>query len=160
MNNLEILQRLKSKDMEGYQQVLKSQGPLLFTLCHYLCLNVGKFEQELFRSVLKKAVREMRGLEESAEMWLFGHLFREWLAFAKNHSNLQSQYSALNFDWSRSMGRQGEDALVVFSPLERIVFLYRFHAGFSLGAIQKMTGLTDVRLSDVFHNAIERVSAV
>ena len=158
MTNQELKERLRRKDFDGYQHVLKTQGELLFTLCHQLCLNIAKFEEELFRATVRRAMKDLSGLEISVELWLYGNLYREWLAFSRAHNNLHAQYSALNFDWSRPIGRQAEDALAVFTPMRRVIFLYRFVAGFSLGLIQQLSGLAERRLTDEFHEAVTKIS--
>jgi hypothetical protein len=105
-------------------------------------------------------MKDLSGLEDSIEIWLYGNLYREWQIYARGRKSLRAQYSALNFDWKRPIGRQNDDALVVFTPVRRAIFLYRFVAGFSLGLIQQISGMTERRLTDEFHEAVTQISSL
>lgn len=154
----DLVTALKNHQKTAVAHVLKSEmGQNFYTVCEKLCLKLPRETEMLFKAAWQQAFQDQKSLNDSLEVWFFKNCHKEWMTLSQNNALLKESSVQLSFDWTRVNPRQADDALIIFSPLEREVFIYRFWLKYPVNLIEKITGVKTIELQKIFHSTLSKI---
>ena len=154
----DLIAGLKRHEKAAVAHVLKSEaGQSFYTVCEKLCLKLNRETETLFKAAWQRALTNSKSLGDSIDLWFLKNCHTEWLNLSQKNSLLKESSVQLSFDWSRVDPRQSDDVLIILTPLEREVFIYRFWLKYPAALITSIMAMQALELQTLFHSTMGKI---
>lgn len=157
MNHDQLAQQLSLRRVAAFDTLSAEHFAGWYSFCVRLCLEDTALGQLLFEKSFQVALKDTARVSGSIDLWFYPALHKVWMRFTRFRPQLKGIDRRRAFDWQRPLGDQHLDALILLTPSQREIFLYRIVNKFTLSAIKKITGRDQAELVRLFDEGLKKV---
>ncbi len=158
MNSNQLAAQLSQRRVAVFDLLNAEHFAGWYSFCVRLCLEDNALGQALFEKAFQVALKDTTRSRDSVDFWFYQAVHKVWMRFTRFKPQLKGQDRRRSFDWQRPLGDQHLDALVLLTPAQREIFLYRIVNKFTLTVIRKITGHDQAEIVRLFEEGLKKVS--